>query len=150
MYQRILVAVDGGKSSDLAIDQAIALAKVIAGAEVRALFVADDSDVFFDVSNMDPSQIMAEIIEFGQAALEAAATKLREAGVAATTRLAERPVSPGRISETIVAEAAQWQADVIVMGTHGRRGVRRLVMGSVSEGVISQATLPVLLVRAAS
>lgn len=56
-------------------------------------------------------------------------------------------MSPGKIADTIVAEADARNADLIVLGTHGRRGVRRLVMGSVAEGVIRQSNKPVLLVR---
>ncbi|MCY1219013.1 hypothetical protein D3C86_1974000 [compost metagenome] len=62
-------------------------------------------------------------------------------------KLDEKPVAPGRISLTIVTEADAWNADLIVLGTHGRRGVRRLLMGSVSEGVLAKTSKPVLLVR---
>jgi nucleotide-binding universal stress UspA family protein len=148
MYQRILVAVDGSPSSDLALGQAITVARAT-GADVRVLFIADDSDLFFDVDHMDPSQIMDGIVRYGENALARAAAQLRDAGVLnATTQLIERPVSPGQISDTIVAQATQWRADLIVLGTHGRRGLRRMVMGSVSEGVISKTGLPVLLIRA--
>jgi len=147
MYQRILVAVDGSKSSDLAIEQAITLSKAT-GADVKALFVADDSDLFFDISYMDPSVLMNEIRTYGEKSLAAAAERFRAAGVLnATLHLVERPTSPGQISDTIVAEAERWKADLIVLGTHGRRGMRRMVMGSVSEGVVSKTELPVLLIR---
>ncbi|MNF13821.1 Universal stress protein family protein [compost metagenome] len=56
-------------------------------------------------------------------------------------------MAPGRISTTIAVEADKWNADMIVMGTHGRRGVRRLLMGSVAEGVLSQTSKPLLLIR---
>jgi len=146
MYQRILLAVDGSRSSDLALSQAIIIAKGT-GAEVKALFVVDDSDVFFEVGYFDTKALMDSIVAHGQKVLDAAASKLGDAGIRHTTQLAERPVSPGQISSTIVAQADAWSADLIVLGTHGRRGVRRMLMGSVSEGVISKTNRPVLLIR---
>lgn len=146
MYQRILLAVDGSHSSDLALSQAITVAEAT-GAEVRAVFVADDSDLFFEVSYVDNDSLMQSIVSFGIDALEAATRRLTESGIRCSTRLFEEPISPGKISATIVAEADAWGADLLVLGTHGRRGVRRLVMGSVSEGVIRKTTKPVLLIR---
>lgn len=53
----------------------------------------------------------------------------------------------GSIASNLLAEAEKWHADLIVMGTHGRRGLGRVVIGSVAESVLRAATLPVLLVR---
>nr|WP_315594443.1 universal stress protein [uncultured Cupriavidus sp.] len=149
MYERILVAVDGGPSSELAIAQAVGLAKQI-GAEVKVLFVVDDSDLFFESAYIDPNEIVSGMINVGQKALAAAARRFENAGVRCLTELAEKPVSPGNISGTIVSHADQWPADLIIMGTHGRRGVRRVIMGSVSEGVIAKTAKPVLLIRGES
>ncbi len=146
MYQRILLAVDGSRSSDLALSQAIIIARAT-GAEVKALFVVDDSDVFFEASYFNPKELVDNIIAHGRKALDAASARLSEAGVRNSVQLDEKPVSPGRISLTIVTEADAWNADLIVLGTHGRRGVRRLLMGSVSEGVLAKTSKPVLLVR---
>ncbi|WER49089.1 universal stress protein [Cupriavidus sp. WKF15] len=146
MYQRILLAVDGSQSSDLALSQAIILASAT-GAEVKALFVADDSDAFFDAAYFDARAVMEGILAYGRKALAEAADKLEAAGIRHTTQLVEKPVAPGQISSTIVAQADTWSADLIVLGTHGRRGVRRMLMGSVSEGVVSKTSRPVLLIR---
>ena len=146
MYQRILLAVDGSHSSDLALSQAITVAKAT-GAEVRAVFVADDSDLFFEVSHIDNESLMKSIASYGNGVLVAASNRLTEDGIRCSTRLFEKPISPGKISATIVAEADTWPADLIVLGTHGRRGVKRLVMGSVSEGVVRKTHMPVLLIR---
>ncbi|AEI80325.1 universal stress protein UspA family [Cupriavidus necator N-1] len=146
MYQRILLAVDGSRSSDLALSQAIIIAKAT-GAEVKALFVVDDSDVFFEASYFNPKELIDNITAHGRKALDAASARLSEAGVRNSVKLDEKPVAPGRISLTIVTEADAWNADLIVLGTHGRRGVRRLLMGSVSEGVLAKTSKPVLLVR---
>ncbi|SDD63632.1 Nucleotide-binding universal stress protein, UspA family [Cupriavidus sp. YR651] len=146
MYQRILLAVDGGPSSELAISQAQYMARAT-NAEVKAIFVVDDSDLFFETSYIDPNDVLRGLISVGQQALASAARKLNEAGIRCITELIERPVAPGQISSTIVAQADEWSADLIVMGTHGRRGMKRLIMGSVSEGVIAKTNKPVLLVR---
>jgi len=146
MYQRILVAVDGSHSSDLALSQAIIVAKAM-GAEVRAVFVADDSDLFFEVAHVDNEALMKKIASFGSDVLNAASKRLTEAGIRCSSRLFEKPISPGKISATIVAEADTWSADLIVLGTHGRRGIKRIVMGSVSEGVVSKTFRPILLIH---
>lgn len=146
MYRRILLAVDGSPSSDLALSQAIIIATAT-GAEVKALFVADDTDAFFEASYFNPKELFDSIIAHGRKALDAASFRLSEAGVRNVVQLDEKPVAPGKISATIVADADAWSADLIVLGTHGRRGVRRLLMGSVSEGVLAKTSKPVLLVR---
>jgi nucleotide-binding universal stress UspA family protein len=147
MYERILLAVDGGPSSDLAISQAILVAKAMS-AEVKAIFVVDDSDLFFESSShINPNEVLRDLFSVGQQTLSRVAARLQDAGVRCTTAVIERPVSPGQISSTIVSQADMWPADMIVMGTHGRRGVRRMIMGSVSEGVIAKTNKPVLLVR---
>lgn len=67
-----------------------------------------------------------------------------------SSRLAEAPGTPAKIAELTIAEADRWSADVIVMGTNGHRGARRMVLGSVSERVVSRTVCPLLLVRDSS
>lgn len=95
----------------------------------------------------DLGQFPSGDISHGRKALDAATDSLSEARIRCNAQLDEKPVAPGRISSTIVTEANTWNADMIILGTHGRRGVRRLLMGSVSEGVLAQTIRPVLLVR---
>ncbi|CAG9166588.1 universal stress protein [Cupriavidus respiraculi] len=147
MYRKILLAVDGSRSADLALTEAARIAKAM-GAEVEVLFVADDSDVFLGAPHFDPTKLRQGIVALGHRTLRAAGETLEAEGVRATTRLLEQPVAPGKFAATIVAEADRWGADLIAMGTHGRRGINRVVMGSVSEGVIRATTTPVLLTRA--
>ncbi|AXV76740.1 MULTISPECIES: universal stress protein [Ralstonia solanacearum species complex] len=146
MYQRILLAVDGSHASELALHQAILVGKA-SGAEVEALFVADNTDAFFDPIGYDALGAEARVLEYGRETLAQAAAKLESAGVRHTTKLMEKPVSPGQISATIVEEANESNADLIVLGTHGRRGLKHLVMGSVAEGVVHKTNKPVLMVR---
>ncbi len=81
----------------------------------------------------------------GQALLEQAASQAREAGLAPDTCVVE---SGGHTTSQALVEAAKrWPADLMVLGTHGRRGLQYLVLGSVAEGVVRLAPVPVLLVR---
>lgn len=147
MYERILVAVDGGDSADLAMTQAIGMARAF-HADIKLLYVVDDSE-FFDTAGMaDTAMVLSQLVQGGERALDLAAERCSEAGVTCIKELVERPLGRGNISETIVERADTWPADLIVMGTHGRRGMRRVIMGSVSEGVVAQTSKPVLLIRA--
>ncbi|NKA59999.1 universal stress protein [Ralstonia solanacearum] len=146
MYERILLAVDGSHASELALYQAILVSKV-SGAEVEALFVVDSTDAFFTPIGYDARGAEARIREYGRETLAHAAAKLESAGVRHTTKLMEKPSSLGQVSSTIVEEANVSNADLIVLSTHGRRGLRHLVMGSVAESVVHKTNKPVLMVR---
>ncbi|WP_354673242.1 universal stress protein [Cupriavidus alkaliphilus] len=146
MYRRILLAIDGSRSSLNALEQAVSMA-LATHAEVCAMFVVDDSDLYFEVSPVDRPWQLADMIAYGKQVLAHAGGRLSAAGVRWSSRLVETPGSPAEIAEAISAEADHWSADLIVMGTHGHRGVRRVVLGSVSEHVVSKTVRPVLLVR---
>ncbi|MBY4947892.1 universal stress protein [Cupriavidus respiraculi] len=146
MYRRILVAIDGSRASGRALEQAVAMA-LATRAEVSAVFVADDADPSFETVPGNPAWLMADVVAYGKGVLSRAGERLSAAGVRWTTRLTEAPHGDATVAEAIVAEADRWSADVIVMGTHGHRGVRRMLLGSVSELVVSQTARPVLLVR---
>ena len=83
----------------------------------------------------------------GEVILTKAHALTREAGINAETRLIEIDTLGRRIPEAIAEEAQTWPADVIVIGTHGRREISHLFLGSVAEGVVRVATKPVLLIR---
>ncbi len=82
----------------------------------------------------------------GEALLDRARNIAEAAGVEVETFLSFAHREP--LHERIVAEARHRRADLIVLGTHGRRGVRRMVIGSTAEGVLRLAVTPVLLIRA--
>ncbi|CAN7520753.1 putative universal stress protein [compost metagenome] len=145
-YSKIVVAVDGSSTADLALGEAIRVAAP-GGATVLALYVVDTGTPMFDAGYYDPSQLQKAFEESGQRALQAASQRLAAAGVAHETRLVTEAPVPGDMGASINEAARQWGADLLVIGTHGRRGVRRLVLGSVAEAVMRQSTMPVLLVR---
>jgi nucleotide-binding universal stress UspA family protein len=93
----------------------------------------------------DATAIIESLREAGAEVLRSSADAVRNAGLTAETELVE--CVGGRAADIIVERAKAWRADLIVLGTHGRRGVRRLVMGSDAEEVVRLAPVPVLLVR---
>ncbi len=146
MYKRILVAVDGSDMSQLALQEAVNLTKE-SGGQLRIVHVVDE--VTFDLYRevVDPGEIQKAITKSGEAILSKAQTAVRAAGVTAETRLLKIEKLGRRVTDMIAQEADAWPADLIVIGTHGRRGFNHLLMGSVAEGVVRIATKPVLLIR---
>lgn len=146
MYKRILVPVDGSRASGLGLDHAIRLAKE----QEATLYVLHVVDI----------RVITQSLGMGAAGSERLFTSLRNSGrqilkkaeaQAGRRRIAIKSVlvenSIRGVDHTIVAQAKKLRADLIVIGTHGRRGFSRMVMGSDAEGVVRAAPVPVLLVR---
>ena len=147
MYQRILAAIDGSPTAMRGLDEAIRLAK-LAGAQLRILHVLDEL-IFvtgFETGATYLNDVLPRLKEGGESTLAEGKARADAAGVAADTQLVE--CFGQRTSETIIAEAEAWKADLIVLGTHGRRGIGRFLLGSDAEQVLRNARVPVLLVRA--
>lgn len=142
MYRRILVAVDGSYASCLALQEALKLAR-----ETKAkLHLVHVIDVIPAVEGgLDPETFRRMVRQEGNELLNKVASLAGQAGVDAETAILE--ASRRKCSKAIANEAWRWAADLIVMGTHGRIGVARLVLGSVAEGVVHIAPVPVLLIR---
>ena len=146
MYQRILVPIDGSQTSERALHEAIKVAN--SEAQLRLVYVLVEN-YLLDAEGyayIDLADLQKAMRHSGERALALAAEKVRQAGATAETALLE--ASGERIASVIENEARHWQADLIVIGTHGRSGLNRLLLGSVAEGVVRVATVPVLLVRA--
>jgi nucleotide-binding universal stress UspA family protein len=145
MYGKILVPVDGSQTSGRGLREAVRLA-VDQSARLRCIYVIDEH-ILFDAPFAYPD-LLEKMRDAGNAILDDAAGQARQAGVEAEPVLRE---SGGRrVSKTILEEAAAWPADLIVMGTHGRRGLSHLALGSDAELVVRDSPVPVLLVRASS
>ncbi len=146
MYQRILVPIDGSPTSDKGLSEAISLAR-LTGGRIRLLHVIDalpvavGADAFAGYS----AEILPLMREGGQTILDQARQRVVEAGVSVDTTM--REIIAGRVCDLVLEEAAGWLADIIVLGTHGRRGVRRLMLGSDAEQILRSAPVPVLLVH---
>ena len=146
MYQNILVPVDGSETSGLGLREAIQLARTL-NARIRLLHVVNKMPwvaagatppVFEDLVNQYRST--AESI------LHEAKTAARAAGLEVEDRLIEG--IGDRAGEVVVDQAREWPAHLIVCGTHGRRGLKRILMGSDAEYIVRHSPVPVLLIRA--
>ncbi len=145
MYKNILVPVDGSETSRLGLQHAILLAKD-QSAVLRLLHVVHDYLIAEGRHGMVRSgELLKELREHGQVILNEAASSARQQGVEAQSEAVETPMGP--VGAAIAEYAERWPADLIVIGTHGRRGLRRLVMGSDAEYVVRTTPVPVLLVR---
>lgn len=144
MFKHILVPVDGSSTSTLAVDKAIGLAKAF-GARVSAIFVIDPypfTGVGTDFAYGQAEYLTAATAE-ANAAIKSAKDAFEAAGVAVETSVIEAHAA----WRGVVQAAESAQADLIVMGSHGRSGLEKLVLGSVTQAVLSHTKLPVLVVR---
>ena len=150
MYPRILVAIDGSDTSNLALEQAVQLAED-QRARLRIVHVVDlfrYSASIADGYAFDPTPLWEALRAEGRHALLTAEAKARSAGVDVETAMLEGNDPAQRVASMVVKDAHQWDADLIVLGTHGRRGLDRIFLGSVAETLVRMAPTPVLLVRA--
>ena len=146
MYERILVPVDGSPTSQRGLAEALAVAAKF-GSKLRLLHVVDDGTLIATAGAMASNigELLSLLAEGGEKLLDEAKRTAQARGVPAETVL-HHSVS-GRVCDTVVKEAVDWKADLIVIGTHGRRGAGRLLLGSDAEQVLRLAPVPVLLVR---
>jgi nucleotide-binding universal stress UspA family protein len=144
MFKHILVPVDGSSTAQLAVDRAIGLAKAF-GSRVTAIFVIDPypfTGVGTDFAYGQAEYLSAATAE-ANAAIKAAKSSFDSAGVSVDTSVIEAHAA----WRGVVQAAVSIQADLIVMGSHGRSGLEKLVLGSVTQAVLSHTRLPVLVVR---
>lgn len=145
MYTRIVVALDGSETASHALDAALNLARDT-GAQLLPVYVIDLPVFALDVPGYNPSIVRNAFEEEGRRVTAQARERMAQRGVRGTPRVTEVTPPGEDVANCIQRAAADWHADLIVMGTHGRRGVRRMVLGSVAERVLRCATCPVLLV----
>ena len=150
MFRRILVPIDGSPTSNRGLDEAIGLARN-QKARICLLHVMDEFVVAMGSDGMmamPPSYVddfMRSLRASGKKLLARAEAKVRKHRVPVEAVLLE--TAGHRVADLVVKQAKKWRADVIVLGTHGRRGFARLAMGSDAEIVVREAPVPVLLVR---
>lgn len=138
MYDRILLPTDGSRGNSPAVDQAVDLAAET-GAELHVLFVVED--IHYGPELMD-GQVEARLRQIGKEAIEEIRTRAAEVGIDVETA-----VESGTPHHEILEYADENDVDVIVMGTHGRSGLDRYLLGSVTERVVRTSERPVLTVR---
>jgi nucleotide-binding universal stress UspA family protein len=148
MYKRILVAFDASETSRHALATAIWLARS-AGARLRLVHAADQSPWFAGdrLYGGHSDELLKTWRKGGQDILDEGTALAAAGGVEADNLLFDRLGEP--LSDVVGNAAMLWNADLIVVGTHGRRGVGRVLMGSGAEQIIRTAPTPVLVVRPA-
>jgi nucleotide-binding universal stress UspA family protein len=144
MYNRILLATDGSDTASRASAEAISLASD-QKARLRILCVISYAYVSAVLGGAYTGELLRRVRADAQAALATTEAAARSAGLEVEPRLLEHQST--QIGEAIIEDAEKWQADLIVMGTHGRRGFARAVIGSDAEYVASHAPVPLLLVH---
>jgi nucleotide-binding universal stress UspA family protein len=144
MYQRILAPVDGRATSRAGLSEAIKLAR-LTGASLRVLHVIDGATSLMSDECYVSGEVFAVLKQVGQTILDEARMEVDAAGLPVDTALFDD--LSRRLSDRVSDQVKEWGADVIVLGTHGRRGVRRMLLGSDDEQIVRTATVPVLLVR---
>ncbi|MCC7082079.1 MAG: universal stress protein [Burkholderiales bacterium] len=146
MYRRILVPVEGGAASEAGQTQAIGLAKT-EGARLLFLNVLDETLGLGSegVGYAQMNDVLRIMRERGEKFVENGISFAGKKGVRAQGCVL--PTRGRRVSDVILDEARRWHADLIVMGTHGRRGFNRLLLGSDAERVLHDTPVPLLLVR---
>jgi nucleotide-binding universal stress UspA family protein len=144
VYERILVPFDGSPTSKKGLQEAMHLGKAL-GSRLRVLHVVENP-VMLDFTGMaNIGDVLDVLRRTGQELLASAQALARQQGIDADTALVEERLE--RVADVVIRHAREWSADLIVMGTHGRRGVSHLLLGSDAEGVIRLSPVPVLLVR---
>ena len=147
MYKRILVATDGSTLSKKAVTSAIGLAAAC-GAELIALKVVPRyPQAYFEgsipLSVQDVSRVEKQWTDTAQAAVDAVVKSAKSKNVAAKGITAKSDV----VSDAIIAAAKKQNADLIVMASHGRKGIKRLLLGSETQQVLTHSHIPVLVLR---
>jgi nucleotide-binding universal stress UspA family protein len=146
MFKRILVPVDGSHTSGRGLDAAIRLAKDQRAA-LCLLHVIDERVITQNLEGgaAATDQLFNSLRASGKQIVAKAEARARRQRIRAKAVLVENTIRS--VADVIVGQAKKWRADLIVIGTHGRRGISRLVMGSDAEGVVRTTPVPVLLVR---
>ena len=147
MYTRILVPVDGSPAADAGLAEAVRIAR-FGGAQIRLIHVVDEMPVVLSADGhaVLSADLLSALKRIGEGVLQRCRTMVVEGGVAVDTALFER--LSGRLCDLVADEARTWNADLVVIGTHGRPGIGRLLLGSDAEQIVRSSPVPVLLVRA--
>jgi len=146
MYERILVPLDGGPVAEAGLEEAIRLAQRC-NAALRLLHVVDPNDFAngFETPRVYQEEVVPHMQSAGRQLLEHARQRAAARGVVCDACVVEATRTAA--ADAVLRQAAAWPADLIVLGTHGRRGLHRLILGSDAEAVARSAKIPVLLVR---
>lgn len=148
MYRRILVAIDGSPGAAHALEHAVGIAKALS-ARLRIIHVVDVGILGYGPElSIDLDALLAARQNAAEKILAAARDSVQAPELEVETRLLDTATPVQHLAAAIAEAASLWPADLLVLGTHGRRGVERWLLGSVAEGVARRSKRPVLLVPA--
>ncbi len=150
MFKKILVPIDGSRTSRLGLEEAIKLAKN-QGSMLYLLHVLEERPILQDpgmTAGTYLDDFLESVRQSGKQIVSDAEAAARKAGVRAKSVMVESYSTLA--ADLIVSYARKLKVDLIVLGTHGRRGLKRLVMGSDAEGVVRNTPVPVLLLRSSA
>ncbi|MGV8805780.1 MAG: universal stress protein [Polaromonas sp.] len=146
MYKRILVPVDGSQTATKALQSALQMAKE-SGGQLRIIHLID-ANAYMSGSGgfvSYPGDLPGSMRDGGRKVIEEAADFAKTMGVPAETHLFDS--FDGRLADVVSEEAQKWSADLVVVGTHGRSGIGRVLLGSGAEQILRQSPVPVLVIR---
>ena len=147
MFKRILVATDGSMLSKRAVASAISLAAQHDADLIALTVVPRYATTYFDgamtFSHEDVARIEKQWAERAQEMLGAISTRAQAAGV----RIKTAAISSDRVADAVIAASKKHKSDLIVMASHGRNGIKRLLLGSETQHVLTHSALPVLVLR---
>ena len=144
MFERIIVAVDGSETARRALDAALDIASHV-DASLRVIYVIADPTIYWDAPGYDPSILHNALAEEGEKLRGESIELFRKRDVRGDMKVIDKDALDD-VATSIVEAACEFHAHLLVLGTHGRRGVRRLLLGSVAEHCARLAALPVLLI----
>jgi len=146
VYSKILVPIDGSSTSERALAEAAQLAQ-LTGGRLRLLNIVDPLGHIngFEAPALYLNELHPAMVKAAHELVEKAKESLADKGLTVETEVCES--RGARVSEMIVECAKNWGAELLVLGTHGRRGIERVLMGSDAELVVRTSPVPVLLVR---
>ncbi len=147
MYQRILVATDDSRLSRKAVKSAIALAAALQAELVVVHVVPRYPLSFFEggiaIEAVDVAGVEKQWAEKGQSVVDAAVRSAQAAGVQARAAV----LQSDRVADALLSAAKKHRCDLVVMASHGRRGLQRVLLGSETQHVLTRGSLPVLVLR---
>jgi nucleotide-binding universal stress UspA family protein len=141
-YKKILVPIDASQTAQAAAAQATALARDQSAA-LRFVVVVEAHGLMASAP-----ELLTVMVNDARLLLDTWVNKVLAPGLDVSSAILETSKTTPRVADVILSEARRWGADLIVIGSHGRSGVRRMILGSVAEGVAQRSTVPVLIVHA--
>ncbi|MDR0267653.1 universal stress protein [Paenibacillus sp.] len=143
LFSKILLAYDGSKASNKALDHAIELAKVTPGSIIEVIHAYDFPRVFIGEGLAPiPASVNKDYYDLAEQTVEEAKKRLTESEVNFHVKMVQ-----GAPAETVLKYAKDHNSDVIVIGSRGLGGIREFVLGSVSHNVVQHARIPVLVIK---